>query len=438
MYKKFLSVLFLISLLSLLISVSSLAAVPQKMNFQGRLMKITGGGTPTPETGGKTVIFRIYDAPTGSFNLNWEDLTHQVSCDSQGQFSTVLDFSTGQSLSFPLDFSKLLYLQVNYDGKDLTPRQPLETVPYAFTADTLGSAEIAVGPNIGIGTTSPSSKLTVAGTIESTQGGLKFPDGTIQTTAVTTSSAGGWTSSAGKVVLTNISDKVGIGTASPGASLTVAVGRIQAAGVTNPTTGEGLELGYDGTSGFIVPYSRITDTYKALQYNALDHEFLISGVQKVTIDTAGNVGIGTSYPAGALHVSSEASPNALVVKGGRVGIGTATPGATLEVKGTVKMFGPMSLSYIYNITYEAPTDGFVVVIYTLTTAGYGRIIGNTGSNPSAMLVVCAASVCGTYNVRSNSFTMPVRKGDYWSVMEYEVGGGASGTGIYVKWIPLGQ
>jgi len=37
--------------------------------------------------------------------------------------------------------------------------------------------------NVGIGTTAPTSKLTVAGTIESTDGGFKFPDGTVQTTA---------------------------------------------------------------------------------------------------------------------------------------------------------------------------------------------------------------------------------------------------------------
>lgn len=36
---------------------------------------------------------------------------------------------------------------------------------------------------IGIGTTSPSSKLTVAGMIESSLNGFKFPDGTVQTTA---------------------------------------------------------------------------------------------------------------------------------------------------------------------------------------------------------------------------------------------------------------
>jgi hypothetical protein len=37
--------------------------------------------------------------------------------------------------------------------------------------------------NIGIGTLTPTSKLTVAGTIETTLGGYKFPDGTVQTTA---------------------------------------------------------------------------------------------------------------------------------------------------------------------------------------------------------------------------------------------------------------
>ena len=41
------------------------------------------------------------------------------------------------------------------------------------------------GGNVGIGTDTPTSELTVAGTIESTSGGVKFPDGTTQTTAAT-------------------------------------------------------------------------------------------------------------------------------------------------------------------------------------------------------------------------------------------------------------
>jgi hypothetical protein len=40
-----------------------------------------------------------------------------------------------------------------------------------------------LGGNVGIGTTTPGQKLSVAGTIESTTGGFKFPDATTQTTA---------------------------------------------------------------------------------------------------------------------------------------------------------------------------------------------------------------------------------------------------------------
>lgn len=46
----------------------------------------------------------------------------------------------------------------------------------------------AIGNNVGIGTTAPTSKLTVAGVIETTSG-VKFPDGTVQTTAVSAMSS---------------------------------------------------------------------------------------------------------------------------------------------------------------------------------------------------------------------------------------------------------
>jgi hypothetical protein len=53
------------------------------------------------------------------------------------------------------------------------------------SAGVVQELPIAVTPagNVGIGTSAPGQKLTVAGTIESTSGGVKFPDGSTQTTA---------------------------------------------------------------------------------------------------------------------------------------------------------------------------------------------------------------------------------------------------------------
>ena len=68
----------------------------------------------------------------------------------------------------------------------LSPRQELTPVPYAM--QTRGIFVDDNG-NVGIGATSPDEKLSVAGTIESTSGGVKFPDGTVQTTSADALSA---------------------------------------------------------------------------------------------------------------------------------------------------------------------------------------------------------------------------------------------------------
>lgn len=49
---------------------------------------------------------------------------------------------------------------------------------------TFGTAAYVVANgNVGIGTSSPGQKLAVAGIIQSTTGGVRFPDGSTQTTA---------------------------------------------------------------------------------------------------------------------------------------------------------------------------------------------------------------------------------------------------------------
>jgi hypothetical protein len=72
----------------------------------------------------------------------------------------------------------------------------------SFTEDTWTEAiSVLPGGNVGIGSLAPGQKLTVAGTIESTSGGVKFPDGTVQGTAshgiTTLTSSGNFTVPAG-------------------------------------------------------------------------------------------------------------------------------------------------------------------------------------------------------------------------------------------------
>ncbi|MCC7012911.1 MAG: VCBS repeat-containing protein [Planctomycetes bacterium] len=55
-------------------------------------------------------------------------------------------------------------------------------VDWLFSFD-YGAGNAWLANKLGIGTTTPGSPLTVAGTIESTSGGVKFPDGSVQTRA---------------------------------------------------------------------------------------------------------------------------------------------------------------------------------------------------------------------------------------------------------------
>ena len=75
--------------------------------------------------------------------------------------------------------------------------------------------------NVGIGNTAPPSPLTVSGTIETTSGGIKFPDGTIQTTASTNGSSQ-WTLNGSNISFTGGNVGVGPGMTNPTAKIEAA------------------------------------------------------------------------------------------------------------------------------------------------------------------------------------------------------------------------
>jgi len=120
-----------------------------------------------------------------------------------------------------------------------------------LAGDNVGGIDLTIRPNgnVGIGTTTPGNKLTVAGVIESTTGGVRFPDGSVQTTAFGGGGGGGgdfWTDNGNHIRNINAGN-VGVGVVDPGSKLEVAGGVRAQAG--NPTgTPAEVNSGY-GFSG---------------------------------------------------------------------------------------------------------------------------------------------------------------------------------------------
>ncbi|GAA4383362.1 hypothetical protein GCM10023186_24440 [Hymenobacter koreensis] len=133
-----------------------------------------------------------------------------------------------------------------------------ERAGFAATLSCVPVPPSAYVGNVGIGTAQPLEKLQVAGTIYSSQGGVRFPDGTLQTTSALTqqlSLAGTTLSLTGGGSVTLPSDNLGNHTATRNLRL------------------NGSWLSNDG------------------------------GNEGLRIDNNGNVGIGTDAPQTRLHVN---------------------------------------------------------------------------------------------------------------------------------------
>ncbi|MFT6232957.1 MAG: hypothetical protein ACJAZO_003475, partial [Myxococcota bacterium] len=114
---------FILSLLSLSLTTSALA-VPTRVTHSSRILD--AGGTPLQ--GSQTIVFRLYDAPTGGAS-GWTE-THTITV-NDGYFAVVLG-SVSALDSAELDGSaRYLSMAVGVGGDEFPTRPELTSTPYA-------------------------------------------------------------------------------------------------------------------------------------------------------------------------------------------------------------------------------------------------------------------------------------------------------------------
>jgi hypothetical protein len=181
---------------------------------------------------------------------------------------------------------------------------------------------------LGIGTTSPATKLQVSESgsnffvgnafakVENTAGAsaILYLADTIDSTAIKNfgSSLAFINSSTEGMRLTTTG--LGIGTSSPAYKLDVN-GNARAAGMTlnafaTGTSGGNLELGFDGSQGVVQAYNR-SSGWIPLYLSGDDIRFNPQGAERMRITSGGNVGIGTTNPTYKLEVNGNVLTNEL-------------------------------------------------------------------------------------------------------------------------------
>lgn len=143
----------------------------QTINTQGVLRDANGYAL---DDGTYSVTFNIYDAETGG-TLQWDD-TYDLGV-TNGVFSVTLGGESNPINMLSDNQPYWIGIEVGTDG-EMSPRLKLNTTPYEMNYLTGNQNTFPGTGNVGIGITSPTYKLQVAGQVYALHG-LKVPSSTV-------------------------------------------------------------------------------------------------------------------------------------------------------------------------------------------------------------------------------------------------------------------
>ncbi|HAP74407.1 TPA: hypothetical protein DCP88_03760, partial [Candidatus Campbellbacteria bacterium] len=309
--------------------------------------------------------------------------------------------------------------------KDSVNAQYTVNTTNMFGANFTGGYQL-LGGNVGIGTTSPFAKLSVKGAGTTT--GVNF-----QTT-----------NSADTPLVTVLdSGNVGIGTTNPGAMLELSSisinGSVLRLSNNNNTIAQGEELGsiefFSGDNSGSYPDTvkakilSLTEDSVSRDGNLVFKTSLLSDaspVERMRINSNGNVGIGSTSPFAKLSVkgagtttginfqttNSANTPLVTVLDSGNVGIGTTAPSEKLEVAGNILLWNSVNdntLRFKDNNVAHGLTDLVSTYIHTElrnedVSAGGTRLLGVTDQD-----LASGINLYGVLGVTDPTDTVPAIK-----------------------------
>jgi hypothetical protein len=310
------------------------------------------------------------------------------------------------------------------------------------------------GGNVGIGTTSPSAKLDVDGVGTNTTA-IRASAGTNTQFAVgIDGTANGLVQVAGNDAVTRVhlaganssssyfTEKLGIGTTSPGAKLEVN-------GNIAINAGQKIQLSGSADSTHHIYHDATTDYDKINYSSGFQLEHYTSGVQMTVVGSGGNVGIGTTSPSAKLDIDSvgssatglrvsagtntqfsvgidstnngqltvNANSGTAAIKlnsagssyfnGGNVGIGTTTPSHALHVNKTVT-------SSVFGAYFQATASGMGSTNIRVDNVSYGvgiRFYRSGTYGPTACSFMNGTSQVGRIDIGTSS-TSYITVSDY--------------------------